>query len=306
MRFYVPKISVVRSATQGRPEPWKYPLPADIEDISSGSADLPKQIRKETNRTAQGEKKKPSVDRRPALFDYQDCDRRRTECNHGVDKIPHGIMRFDPTEMEGPLRLLLHAQGQWDYVPAVDGPTCDVPHVKSGEEAHIDDLVGKSQLHGNRAAYVRERMITMQGELADRLSAASADLERDGASYMLNSNMADSNIQREGEISPNRRDGVIQWGMGIRLGDCEVQGVALGKLHFHAVDYADTIRLSERGRVHLEGIGPQGGNQCVYYYIWCRGHNGCEKGKMGFLACRKYCLKPRSGGRRSLINRRLQ
>ena len=48
------------------------------------------------------------------------------------------------------------------------------------------------------------------------------------------------------------------------MGDCEVQEVKIGKLHFRAVDFGDTIRLSEKSTKTLGNIEHQEKNQCVF------------------------------------------
>ena len=45
----------------------------------------------------------------------------RQEYNHGVGQIPHDFTRFDPTELESPLRELLHATDQRAYIQEKDG-----------------------------------------------------------------------------------------------------------------------------------------------------------------------------------------
>ena len=52
-------------------------------------------------------------------------------------------------------------------------------------------------------------------------------------------------------------------GKRIPLGDCEVQEVDIGKLHFRAVDFGDTIRLSEKSMWIFENVEHQEKNECV-------------------------------------------
>ena len=49
------------------------------------------------------------------IFEEEDYGRRLLEYNPGVVRIPHGFMRFDPTELEGPLREILHANDEWAF-----------------------------------------------------------------------------------------------------------------------------------------------------------------------------------------------
>lgn len=72
---------------------------------------------------------------------------------------------------------------------------------------------------------------------------------------------------RKGEkkptVGPKRGDGITTWGKKVHLGDCEVQEVTIGELHFRAIDFGDTIRLSERSRAILGNIEPLELNRCV-------------------------------------------
>ena len=58
-------------------------------------------------------------------------------------------------------------------------------------------------------------------------------------------------------------------------GDCEVQDLCIGNLHFEAVDFGDTIRLTEAARVATQNVDPFEKNQCVWIHlvagtIWTR------------------------------------
>ena len=66
-----------------------------------------------------------------------------------------------------------------------------------------------------------------------------------------------------GEIQPNRKGGVITWGRTIPLGDFEAQDITIANLHFRAIDFGDTVRLSERGKIALVNTDAFERNQCV-------------------------------------------
>ena len=176
-------------------------------------------------------------------------------------------MRFGPTELETPLSELLRADDQWTYVPEKEGKPWEVAHVKTEEESIIELTIAEHGLDGAQAALVSERMLNDSGNAQERLQRALAEMNEDGPSYMHQLNMVKNIAVRAGEakqsIRPKRGDGIITWGNRIPLGDCEAQEVAIGKLHFRAVDFGDTIRLSENGRRALGNIEPQEKNQCV-------------------------------------------
>ena len=101
----------------------------------------------------------------------------------------------------------------------------------------------------------------MDGELTMRMELALKELQSKGPSYMHSAPVADSQNRMIGKIQPKNREGVITWGRKIPLGDCEAKEVTIGRLHFRAIDFCDTIRLSERGRIHLENADAQDRNQ---------------------------------------------
>ena len=74
-------------------------------------------------------------------------------------------------------------------------------------------------------------------------------------------------VNRAGEIRPKRDSGVITWGRKIPIGDCEAQESTIGKLHFRATDYVDTIRLYEKSRVVLGNVEDKEKNQCVILHV---------------------------------------
>ena len=89
-------------------------------------------------------------------------------------------------------------------------------------------------------------MLGDTGELRDRYDRASLEMEDHGPSYMQQENLAKCIVNRAWEIRQKRDNGVITWGRKIPLGGCEVQEITIGKLHFRAIDYGATIRLSGR------------------------------------------------------------
>ena len=203
----------------------------------------------------------------PIIFDDEEYARRLRDYNPGVDQIPHDFMRFDPTELETHLRELLHANDQWAFVQEKDTKAWEIPHVKTEKEEEIDQLMEKQDLTGNPAAYVRERMLQDSGMLQGRFDKELEELEEEGPSYTnqlkIVKELAKGTGGKPREIEPKRGDGFTTWGTKVPLGDCEVQELTIGKLHFRAIDYGGKIRLSEKNRKVLGNVGPFEKNQCV-------------------------------------------
>ena len=176
-------------------------------------------------------------------------------------------MRFDTTELENPLREILHADDKWTFVDEVEGEDWNISSVKTEVEAKVDQIAEGEKLNGNQAAFIRERVIVDSGDMEERYARAKEELENDGPSYMDQLDLLKSIVTRTGEkkltAQPKTGDGIITWGKRIPLGDCEAQGLTLGKLHFRAIDFGDAVRLSERSRKSLGPIEPHEKNQCV-------------------------------------------
>ena len=50
------------------------------------------------------------------------------------------------------------------------------------------------------------------------------------------------------------------------LGGCEARELTIGKLHFRAVDFGDTARLSGRSGIRLGNIDVQERGRCVFFH----------------------------------------
>ena len=183
--------------------------------------------------------------------------------NPGVGKIRHDILRFDPTELGNPLRELLRAEERWAYLPVKECKEWHSDVAETGEEVAVNNAILQKGLLGGHAAFSRGRMLSLQGDLTSRCEEATSELREERPSYMKLQLPEGDHREQVGKIQPRRREGVITWGGGIPLGDCESQEVKIGRLHFRAIDFGDTIRLSERSRLHLGDVEAQERNQCV-------------------------------------------
>ena len=203
----------------------------------------------------------------PVIFERGEYQHRLHHYNPGVAEIPRVFPMSDPAELETPLRELMHADDAWTFVPEKKGKTWELPSVKTELGAEVERVICAHNLQGGRSAYVRDCMMTSTGELLSRLDDANKLLDRDGPSYMQQQNIAKDLVRRSGEISAKRGDGVASRGRKIPLGDLEVQEITLGKLHFRAIDFGDTIRLSERSKSVVCHIESQEKNQCVLLHM---------------------------------------
>ena len=103
----------------------------------------------------------------PCIFNSIDYEKLRQEYNPGVARIPHDFLRFDLAELEQPMRRILHANDDWTLEPVADGVKWDVDHVPGEIESSINGFLAEKDIKGNRAAFVRERMLSGHGDLAD-------------------------------------------------------------------------------------------------------------------------------------------
>ena len=203
----------------------------------------------------------------PVILDGEDYLTRCMEYNPGVDRIPHDFLRFYPTELETPLRELLHANDHWAYIQEKEGKEWEFPHLKTEMENGIDQLIARRDFLGNQAAFARGRLLSDSGNLQGRFDRALVEMNGDGPSYMHQINLVKNIVSLAGESQQvarqKRGEGFITWGNKAPLGDCEVQELAIGNLHFRAIAYGDTIRLSERSRILMGNIEHQVENQFV-------------------------------------------
>ena len=120
----------------------------------------------------------------PVIFETVEYERRRVQCNPGVGRIPHDVLRFDPTELERPLREILYSGDNCAQKPAFGGKKWEIAHVRGLGEDEIAAFIPPKGLDGNRAAFLREHMLADQGSLDNRFRKADQILEDEGPSYM--------------------------------------------------------------------------------------------------------------------------
>ena len=139
-----------------------------------------------------------SIANTPIIFEEKEYQVGRQEYNHGADQIQRDFMRFDPTELEAPMRELLHATDQWAYIQEKDGMEWVTPYVKTEIENEIDRMMDGEGEKGTRAAFLRERAMCREGPLRDRSEIASDELLEVGPSYMDQVDLLKAIVRRGG------------------------------------------------------------------------------------------------------------
>ena len=132
-----------------------------------------------------------------------------------------------------------------------------------GEDQEIQKFIMSKGVNGNLSAFILGRTKALTGDVGKKFEQSLSEMKSEGPSYTNAIQYADSQRSTIGKVQPKRQKGVITWGRKIPLGDCEVQDVAIGRLHFRELDFGDTIRLSERSRVHLGNVDAHECNRCV-------------------------------------------
>ena len=240
----------------------------------------------------------------PVIFPKREYLRMLADFNHGAGRIPHDFLRFDPAGLETPLRELLHAEDKWTYVEPIEGKEWTDDPNESEEEEKVRTLVSQSGLCGNSAAFIRNRMMELSGTLPQRYAMAVEEMKHTGPTYMQEKKTLPRSPEKVGEIQPKRKGGVITWCRKIPLGDCEAQEVTIGNLHFRAIDFGDTVRLSERSKVALGNIDALERNQCVLIHTAAGTQWAREGGKTVFPHCHECWMRPRNGVRENSPMRR--
>ena len=89
----------------------------------------------------------------PVIFETVEYERRRVQRNPGVDRIPHDVLRINPTEMERPLREILYAGDNRSQKPAFGGKKWEIAQVRGLGGDEISAFIAPNGLGGNRAAF---------------------------------------------------------------------------------------------------------------------------------------------------------
>ena len=163
------------------------------------------QVREQTDQSE--DEQKPAMQQKtaPVIFPKQEYSRILKDFNPGAGRIPRDFLRFDPTELETPLRKLLHAEDNWTYVEPTDGKEWRNESEESEEGKKICNLIAESGMSGNPAAFVRNRMMELSGTLHQRYEMALEEMKLKGPSYMQ---LMEPNLRSPvtvGEIQPERR-----------------------------------------------------------------------------------------------------
>ena len=119
----------------------------------------------------------------PVISSKEEYHSRLDHFNPGAKKIPHDVMRFDPTELERQVMELLHAIDTW----ATQKPkTCtlrDTPIVVREKDDESQAYLATQSVHPDPHASVRERMNHLDGELETTSNLARENMDSTGPSY---------------------------------------------------------------------------------------------------------------------------
>ena len=105
----------------------------------------------------------------PIIFSRDENMNRLQAYNHGVERIPHDFLRFDPTELETHLLEFLRAYDAWAFTPEKKGKGWELPGVKTKLEVEVEKAISEHNIQGDHAALVRGRILTSEGKMMDRV-----------------------------------------------------------------------------------------------------------------------------------------
>ena len=147
-------------------------------------------------------------------------------------------------------------------------------HVKTEKESEIDEYLEERLAAIDTKAYLVERLLTSDLPMHESEKEARRDVQTLGPSFVQDSEIHSGEVHMGRERKSQR--GEIQWGLTFPLGDCEVQDLSIGPLHYKAIDNGDRIRMSERLRKATSNVEKSESNQCVLLHlaagaIWNRG-----------------------------------
>ena len=185
--------------------------------------------------------------------------------------FPADIAFFDFTLPEGNLRSMIFGRDDWVIPPHESQQP--IPSKGETERDHslIDSLVRpyidaiNPDLHCALLNWLGRRIQDDQGNFEALLAEGIRNLMAYGDSHLRRLS-SDSLLKLKcmGRFHVGAA-GVcrIVWGPIIGLGDCPSQELAIGNLHFQAIDYGDIISLNETMRQRVCAIEKDERNQCT-------------------------------------------
>ena len=175
------------------------------------------------------------------------------------------FLRFDFTQLEPPLRGMLFNSDRWVEQKQDGDKEWRIPSVMTQREVEVEEHLHTAEINGDVGTYLRERMTISELLLAEIREIAKNDVELIGPSFM----QASDGFSCEEQTGKTQKEhkGEIVWGRRIPMGDCEAQDLSIGPLRYKALDYGDTIRVSERLRKATSNVEKVEINQCVLLHL---------------------------------------
>ena len=202
---------------------------------------------------------------KPIIFAPGEFGRLAKDANRAVDGAPRDFLRFDFGEMETPLRDILFKSDKWMEQRKDGEKEWGIPGVITQRETEAAHHLMTANIHGDLITYLRGRMISSALPLEEAQMVEAQALGLLGASFAQHQAEIPCMVQTG---SPHKeRDETIVWGRRAPMGDCEAQDLSLGPLHFKAIDYGDTIRVSERLRKSTKNVTNDAENQCALLHL---------------------------------------
>lgn len=136
----------------------------------------------------------------------------------------------------------------------------------SEKEVEVERFSSSQQETGDRATYVRDRLVHISRPSEEAYAQIQDELDRNGPSFVRRKPHGKHRSvgRTKGERNKNE---MIRRGRKIPMSDCDAQEVAIGEFSFIAVDFGDTIRASAKiGRDTLN-VENQEVNQCVLMHL---------------------------------------
>ena len=138
----------------------------------------------------------------PVLFGLHDFNDLTEHVNPHVQPIPRDFLKFDCTDMEKPLREILYGSDHWmPNIPQSD-LDWDVPQETSIVEGETENSLKMRGETGDRATYMRFRMLALNKPLEEAFHWVKEDLTKQGKSFMNEGHANGKIFQKE----PDKRN----------------------------------------------------------------------------------------------------
>ena len=103
----------------------------------------------------------------PVRFAPQEFGDLAKHVNPCARPIPHDFLRFDCADMGKPMRGILYESDQWMNTRPIGEQEWGAHHIPSTDEVETERFLEEKGEVGDRATYVRFRMLTMNAPLEE-------------------------------------------------------------------------------------------------------------------------------------------